>query len=474
VSAIILPRRFNQQPQYPAPLDAGHWAARDIVFAFSAGRGFKDGKHPELAGTLTSFTTFAFGTKGKYLQNTVPGNNAYFSNSTDHDTLGGVTILGLVQPSSVSGQMTIASKDTGGGGTNTPFGLLLDAGGVVSLNRANAGFRVWNGVAGITAGQTAVVAATQGADISVPPKFYIDGRFDTGSPVNQFGGSGSGAPIATSEGIKLTANTAFGNRFLGGIYGVLVLNKEYSASQVAELSRNLWAIWKAQPRRIWAVPVSGYTLTADPGSFGVTGTTASLKYGRVLQAASGSFAVTGTAAELKKGYRLQADSGSFGLSGTDATLKHNRVIQASAGSFQVSGTDASLKYGRVLQADPGAFQITGTDATLTYGTAGSYTLTAQSGSFSVSGAAATLRYGRKLSADSGSFAFTGTAATLRYARRVIAESGTFSLTGTAATLTYSGAAGPVTSTVERTAIFRAIVARSTKFQRSKSVTVRFN
>jgi hypothetical protein len=411
---------------------------------------------------------------GKNIQIGAASSYAQFPNLTDYNPLGGVTVIALVRPNVSVAQNAIISKDTGGGGTATPFSLIIEN-GEVSLNRANTGFRVWNSVAIATATQLNVVAATQGANISVAPKFYINGVFDTGAPVNKFGGSGTGAPTASSATLKIGMNSNNANQFFGEIYDVLFLSRELSGPEVSELSDNIFAVWQAPARRLWVVPAAGsYTLTASPGAFSVSGTAASLKYGRVLQAASGSFAVTGTTATLKRGYRLQADVGSFGLSGTAATLRYGRVIQAAAASFQVSGTAASLKYGRALQADPGTFQITGTDATLTYGTAGSYTLPAQPGSFSVSGTAATLRYGRSLSADSGSFAFAGTAATLRYARRVIAESGTFSLTGTAATLTYSGAAGPVTSTVERTAIFRAIVARTTKFQRSKSVTVKFN
>lgn len=61
-------------------------------------------------------------------------------------------------------------------------------------------------------------------------------------------------------------------------------------------------------------------LAADPGSFVVTGTAATLKVTRKLIAASGSYALTGTAGGLKSARKLAAASGSYTVTGSDATL----------------------------------------------------------------------------------------------------------------------------------------------------------
>lgn len=350
MGVILLPQKHLTQPQYAAELDPLHWAFKDIVFAFSAGRGFADGKHPKLAGTLTTFTTFAPGAKGKYLQNTVPGNNAFFSNHADHDTLGGVTILGLVQPSSVSGQMTVVSKDTGGGGTNTPLGLLLDS-GAVSLNRANAGFRVWKGVATLAAGQLAVVAATQGANIGTAPKFYINGEFDTGTPVNLFSGAGTGAPIATSEGIKLTANTSFANRFLGGIYGALVLNKEYSAEQVAELSRNLWAIWKAEPRRIYVTSAAGVTLTGAASTQANTASTAGITQAHAIAAAASAQGNASSSAAVTQDHALAGGAASQANTSSSPAITQDHVLTAGGSTQGNAASTGTITQGAQFVAD---------------------------------------------------------------------------------------------------------------------------
>lgn len=464
MGVILLPQKHLAQPQYATQLNEAHLLNNAIEQAYFAGNRLSDlgVKKRNLGNTGASFSAhragLAFKTEGT--------TSSYFAAPTD--ALVRFSFESYYIPNAITVQYILGVQEAPNHATRDRE-LWIDGAGKFT-------FYIYDGAAKLAISTTSaalntpvhIVATSDGSNI----RLYINGVLEaTTAAGNAYTG------YTTPEFVIGSGQTSGSSSIPGAGWQnyAIVYNKALSAEEVKDRNLSKFSILAAQPRRIYVSSGStSYTLTAASGSFSVTGTAATLKYGRALSADSGSFAVTGAAATLRKGYSLQAASGSFAATGTAATLRYGRVIQASGATFQVSGTAASLKYGRVLAAAPGAFQITGTDATLTYGTAGSYTLTAQSGSFSVSGTDATLRYGRKLSADSGSFAFTGTAATLRYARRVIAESGTFSITGTAATLTYSGAAGPITSTVERTAIFRAIVARSTKFQRSKSVTVRFN
>lgn len=95
-------------------------------------------------------------------------------------------------------------------------------------------------------------------------------------------------------------------------------------------------------------------------------------------------------------YTLTATGGSFTISGTAASLEYGRLLTAAAGSYAITGTDATLTYGQVgaytLAADAGSYAITGTAATLTYAPLNNYTLTADPGAFSIDGIAATLIY----------------------------------------------------------------------------------
>jgi len=216
---------------------------------------------------------------------------------------------------------------------------------------------------------------------------------------------------------------------------------DIGARAATALSADPISMFRWRRRIVYSVPTGGtnYTLTADSGSFTLTGTDANLEYGRKLAADSGSFAVTGTDANLEFGRELIADSGAFSVTGTDANLEYGRRLSADSGAFALTGTDANLEFGRLLSADSGAFALTGTDATLIKGTPGAYTLSAESGTFAVTGTDASLECGRRLSADSGAFALTGTDATLVYGTvgsyTLAAETGTFALTGTDATLT---------------------------------------
>ena len=64
----------------------------------------------------------------------------------------------------------------------------------------------------------------------------------------------------------------------------------------------------------------GYSMTADAGSFTLTGQAVDLDKAVKLSAASGSFSLSGQAATLRHGRTLTADSGSFALTGQDVTL----------------------------------------------------------------------------------------------------------------------------------------------------------
>lgn len=201
-------------------------------------------------------------------------------------------------------------------------------------------------------------------------------------------------------------------------------------------------------------PANAYTLTADAGSYALTGTAASLEAGRSISAAAGSYALTGTTATLAKGRTLTADPGSYALTGTAATLEVGRSVSAASGSYSLTGTAASLEIGRavsaaagsyvlsgtavslergyVLSAAGGSYALTGTDATLTYTPAGDVTMSADPGSYALTGTAATLRRGLRLTADAGSYALSGTAASLLDNKKLTGDPGGYTLTGTAA------------------------------------------
>jgi hypothetical protein len=72
-----------------------------------------------------------------------------------------------------------------------------------------------------------------------------------------------------------------------------------------------------------APSVNNFTLTADYGSFTLTGQDALFKRGLRMVADYGSFALTGFSAGLNKGYGIVASMGSFILTGFDAVLSYS-------------------------------------------------------------------------------------------------------------------------------------------------------
>lgn len=213
-------------------------------------------------------------------------------------------------------------------------------------------------------------------------------------------------------------------------------------------------------RRIWTPGAAGgaYTLTADSGSYTLTGQAAGLLAGRVLAAAQGSYALTGQSVALLKGNTLAAAQGSYALTGQDVALLRGLLLSAAQGSYALSGQDATLTYtplgafsltadqgsytltgqsvsllwGPVLAAGQGSYTLNGQDATLTYTPVGAYILTAGQGSYALTGQDVLLQWGHVLAAAQGSYTLTGQAATLARGLVLAAAQGSYTLTGQAA------------------------------------------
>ena len=196
-----------------------------------------------------------------------------------------------------------------------------------------------------------------------------------------------------------------------------------------------------------------YTLTADAGSYAVTGNAAALTIERALALDAGSYAVTERDAALTVSRTLSLDVGSFTFTGRDAALIVSRAlsldvgsytftgrdatldyiesgehppINADAGAYTLTGHDAALSVQRALTADAGAYSVTGRDATLNVKRP---PLTADAGAYSVIGRDATLTVARVLSLDAGAYTFTGRDAALSHVYALDADAGAYSLTG---------------------------------------------
>lgn len=184
--------------------------------------------------------------------------------------------------------------------------------------------------------------------------------------------------------------------------------------------------------RLSAVAPSGTSLTAEQGSYTITGQTAALLRAKILPANQGSYTLTGLAANTSVGSNatLTAETGDFDVTGLAATFlrTHNLVgvtrtytltglpaglsegaasLTAEQGSYTVSGQAATFLRTWVMPAGVGSFVITGNDVAFPAG----LSLAAEQASYTMTGLAAATRRGALLSGEAGSYVFTGLAAT---------------------------------------------------------------
>lgn len=350
MSQILLPQRFLAQPQYAARLDPAHPLFKDIVFAYSAGRGLHDGKHGlgSVVGTMLS----RVGQKGRYIQPNDASSYAQFADNADYNVLGEVTIIAQIRTGGVTIQQGVVTKCETSGGANTPWALLIESDGAVSLNRSNASggtpFRVWASSAKLSANTNYVIAVSQVADIGVAPKFYINQAFDSGAATSLYGGLGTGAPTSNTTSVKIGNRTDLANQFFGEVYDALVFKRALSASEIAALSRNIWAAWKAPERRIWVatsfdvtVALSGQALAISQGSLGVD-TSVALS-GQQGSLSSGTLSTAGDAIVALSGQSLSSAQGLL-FPATDVSLT-GQALASSQG-----GLEASLDVGLSGQA----------------------------------------------------------------------------------------------------------------------------
>ena len=199
-----------------------------------------------------------------------------------------------------------------------------------------------------------------------------------------------------------TANRPIG---VGNGFSIfLAWNRALTAQEHAMIGANPWQIFQPLPSTLFAPAAAGgaYTLTADAGSYSLSGQDAALVKSRIVV----------------------ADAGSYALAGQDAALLKSKLVTGDAGSYALAGQDATLVRNRVVTADPGAYTIAGQDATLTYTPVGStYTLTCDAGSYALAGQDAALIRGRVVTADAGAYSISGQDATLTYSGATQAAGG---------------------------------------------------
>lgn len=207
---------------------------------------------------------------------------------------------------------------------------------------------------------------------------------------------------------------------------------------------NTYGSWSETRQFTVEEAATNYTLTADSGTFTLTGQAATLRATRLITAAAGSFALTGQTVGLRVARLLTAASGSYSLTGQSATLRIARRLAATLGTLALTGIDANLIYtpasGYVLAADSGAYALAGQAAPLLYG----HRLIAAQGIFAITGQNARLLIGYLFTVSQGAFTLSGQAIVLLVVHQLVAGQGAYVLSGQSAMLLWSGQVAPET------------------------------
>lgn len=189
------------------------------------------------------------------------------------------------------------------------------------------------------------------------------------------GGFSSAAAIAAASCTfgTLTATgpgttTSGGDMAWFGHYGLCTSG---TSSAAPTYSATLAAAHTGSGYLIRVREVNAYSLTAQHGTYAVTGQSATVSRNRTLTASSGSYSQAGQSAvithtPLVTGYTLTAQHGTYSFTGQSATLTKGRVLAAQAGSYAQTGQSAILKRSRLLTAQAGEYALNGASATLTY------------------------------------------------------------------------------------------------------------
>jgi hypothetical protein len=286
----------------------------------------------------------------------------------------------------------------------------------------------WNLRYSLNGGAYTAVSAT------TPVQFAASSNFADGDDTTTQLTGGTGTFVTNNNGMKETTGGAV-NSGTGGQLFETEWALTIDAAQVANANTLGLRIYNgtsaiATYTQTPTITVEKLVMTADQGSFTLTGQAVNLKVGRKVEAAQGSYSLTGQAVNFTKGTPMVAGHGSFVLTGNDVTLlAHRRLVCEIGATPDALDWETGLYVGRRLVAGQGSFTLTGNDVDLLYTPPSGYTMQAGQGGFNVTGQAVSLKVDRKLTSESGNFTITGQDVGLKADRRITAEAGSFTLTG---------------------------------------------
>lgn len=350
---------------YQREFDHDHWFNRRAVMLWNSST-LRNRAWARSAPTVPTFdagSVFFSGRGGRVTRkNTADDGRGVNFGSDTPQQIGSGTWVFVFSVDSIGAYTNLWCNSQAGGA----IGLLLrinNAGKLelVHINRAV----IYTGSIVLVSGRQHVLAVSYN-NADGTGNVCIDGRFDTAI-------AAAGAPRGfTYDTVRLGSSGVASFDGANRIWLAGVSPYTSSKAQLASLSRDPLQLLEPYPWWMFAmdaVASSGYTLTADAGSFTHTGQSATLRAGRQLTAGAGSFSFTGQTATLRVARRIGAAQASYTLAGQDAGLIYSGSgarLTAEAASYGLTGAAAALRVSRRLSAAGAAYVLTGGAATLTY------------------------------------------------------------------------------------------------------------
>jgi hypothetical protein len=185
-------------------------------------------------------------------------------------------------------------------------------------------------------------------------------------------------------------------------------------------------------------------LQVTPGSYSLTGASASVIAAQRLETTPGSYSLTGASATVLWRRAAVVTPGAYALTGSTATLLDASLLATTAGSYALTGSAATTVVGRTALTTPGSYTVTGANAQVVQAQVAAVT----PGGYSLTGASASTQQSLLALASAGSYALTGASADLAVVAAVdnllIVSPGSYTLTGQDADLAATGGEQPDT------------------------------
>lgn len=285
-------------------------------------------------------------------------------------------------------------------------------------------------------------------DTSDSMSMYIDGAFKSSTSI-------AGITLRLNEYINIGADRANGRKWNGLIDEFRVSEVEFSADRIETEYNNqssentFWGEWADVGG---GTPEPDYTLTAETGTFALSGKATDFFTQYAIATTPGAFTLLGQEASIPAARLLTASTSSFTVDGSDAGLFRQYAVSAAPGAFAVAGAAANVLANYLLTGTTADFALTGDQVglfrqlrlpctvgefTLSGNTANFYRqlrLACLSGAFDVAGTATPLLASYLLEAETGAYALEGQNAPLSVRYKVTAQTAGFTLSGPAAAI----------------------------------------